>query len=321
MPVMPTENPSPPLIGLSQPRNACWRHSRRRCRSFWRSSARRCWPISRANNRSPQEFRHGTTAHRLPLEPTVRMPVKTTRHRAAAHSRAASEATSSAATTSPLVPAPTGREAITRKLLDIVRERTGYPQEVLRLELDLEAELGIDSIKRVEILGKLRDAFPQIGNASDPKAMDRLVSAKTLAAIVDRVERAIRNAGGSSKSPSASTTTEPKQVGEMQKRQGPPRHASAAAGDGGLPSRRHGKRIDGGRNRTHHRRRSRNRRGPGRCDQVQRLEGSVDRRPGLAIGLDISRRGGERDPRGVTRWAARGTCPSLAAPIGPASRA
>ena len=62
-------------------------------------------------------------------------------------------------------------------LLDIVRERTGYPPEVLRLELDLEAELGIDSIKRVEILGKLRDAFPQLGNASDPEAMDRLVSA------------------------------------------------------------------------------------------------------------------------------------------------
>ena len=87
--------------------------------------------------------------------------------------------------------APAGREAIARKLLDIVRERTGYPLEVLRLELDLEAELGIDSIKRVEILGKLRDAFPQLGNAADPEAMDRLASAKTLAAIVDRVERAI----------------------------------------------------------------------------------------------------------------------------------
>ena len=92
-------------------------------------------------------------------------------------------------------PVPAGREEIARKLLDIVRERTGYPPEVLRLELDLEAELGIDSIKRVEILGKLRDAFPQLGNASDPEAMDRLVSARTLAAIVDRVERAIGSAG------------------------------------------------------------------------------------------------------------------------------
>ena len=82
-----------------------------------------------------------------------------------------------------------------RKLLDIVRERTGYPPEVLRLDLDLEADLGIDSIKRVEILGKLRDAFPQLGTASDPEAMDRLVSARTLAAIVDRVERSIGKTG------------------------------------------------------------------------------------------------------------------------------
>ena len=96
-----------------------------------------------------------------------------------------------AATNKPSAHVPAGREAIAAKLLDIVRERTGYPPEVLRLDLDLEAELGIDSIKRVEILGKLRDAFPQIGNASEPEAMDRLVSARTLAAIVERVERAI----------------------------------------------------------------------------------------------------------------------------------
>ena len=103
--------------------------------------------------------------------------------------------------TKPAAPVPAGREEIARKLLDIVRERTGYPPEVLRLELDLEAELGIDSIKRVEILGKLRDAFPQLGNASDPEAMDRLVSARTLAAIVDRVEQAIGRAGAAATPP------------------------------------------------------------------------------------------------------------------------
>ena len=66
------------------------------------------------------------------------------------------------------------RAAIADKLLQIVRDRTGYPSEVLRLELDVEADLGIDSIKRVEILGKLRDAFPQLGGFSDSDSMDRL---------------------------------------------------------------------------------------------------------------------------------------------------
>src|SRR5262249_22709322 len=72
------------------------------------------------------------------------------------------------------------------------RERTGYPLEVLQLDLDVEADLGIDSIKRVEILGKLRDAFPQLASPSDPEGpddMDGLTRATTLGAIVDRVER------------------------------------------------------------------------------------------------------------------------------------
>jgi hypothetical protein len=83
------------------------------------------------------------------------------------------------------------RAAISARLLQIVRDRTGYPADVLRLELDVEADLGIDSIKRVEILGKLRDAFPQIGGFADSDSMDRLTRASTLGAIVDRVERMI----------------------------------------------------------------------------------------------------------------------------------
>jgi malonyl CoA-acyl carrier protein transacylase/NAD(P)-dependent dehydrogenase (short-subunit alcohol dehydrogenase family)/acyl carrier protein len=95
-------------------------------------------------------------------------------------------------------PLPSGYEAISKTLLDIVRERTGYPPDILRLDLDLEADLGIDSIKRVEILGKLREAFPQLGTASDSEAMERLASARTLAAVIDRVEQAISRLGVSS---------------------------------------------------------------------------------------------------------------------------
>ena len=39
------------------------------------------------------------------------------------------------------------------RLLEIVSERTGYPTDMLDLDADLEADLGIDSIKRVEIAG------------------------------------------------------------------------------------------------------------------------------------------------------------------------
>ena len=43
-------------------------------------------------------------------------------------------------------------------LLELVAKRTGYPREMLGLDLDMEADLGIDSIKRVEILGELQRA-------------------------------------------------------------------------------------------------------------------------------------------------------------------
>ena len=44
------------------------------------------------------------------------------------------------------------REEVARILLGLVAERTGYPAEMLGLDRDVEAELGIDSIKRVETL-------------------------------------------------------------------------------------------------------------------------------------------------------------------------
>ncbi|NJR67771.1 MAG: hypothetical protein HC771_03205 [Synechococcales cyanobacterium CRU_2_2] len=48
------------------------------------------------------------------------------------------------------------------KLLEVVSDKTGYPAEMLELDMDMEADLGIDSIKRVEILGALQEAFPDL---------------------------------------------------------------------------------------------------------------------------------------------------------------
>ncbi len=83
-------------------------------------------------------------------------------------------------------PLPADRETITRRLLEIVRDRTGYPLETLGLELDIEADLGIDSIKRVEILSKLRDEFPALKERTrSGAAMDTLARARTLASVVE----------------------------------------------------------------------------------------------------------------------------------------
>ena len=44
-------------------------------------------------------------------------------------------------------------------MLSIVAETTGYPPEMLDLELDLEADLGVDTVKQAEVFAAVRNAF------------------------------------------------------------------------------------------------------------------------------------------------------------------
>ena len=86
------------------------------------------------------------------------------------------------------VPAGPGRP-IVDILLDLASDRTGYPPEMLGLDANLEADLGIDSIKRVEIIAAFRRAvLPSMG---EPPAafMERVTAAKTLRQIVAEVAR------------------------------------------------------------------------------------------------------------------------------------
>ncbi|MFH1462931.1 MAG: SDR family oxidoreductase [Pseudomonadota bacterium] len=47
-------------------------------------------------------------------------------------------------------------------LLGLVAEKKGYPVEMLRMDMDLEADLGVDSIKRVEILSAVQERAPEL---------------------------------------------------------------------------------------------------------------------------------------------------------------
>ena len=44
-------------------------------------------------------------------------------------------------------------------LVNFVVEQTGYPPEVVELDADLEADLGIDSIKKAQMFGELQEYF------------------------------------------------------------------------------------------------------------------------------------------------------------------
>jgi malonyl CoA-acyl carrier protein transacylase/acyl carrier protein len=57
-------------------------------------------------------------------------------------------------------------------VLSLISEKTGYPVEMLNPEMALEADLGIDSIKRVEIFSALQDRRPDV--PEDTAGMARL---------------------------------------------------------------------------------------------------------------------------------------------------
>lgn len=82
---------------------------------------------------------------------------------------------------------PPGKEALAARLLAIVSERTGYPAEMLSLDQDLEADLGIDSIKRVEILGNFQQSFASTAQANTENLMEKLAGVKTLGGIIEWV--------------------------------------------------------------------------------------------------------------------------------------
>ncbi|MFE5564668.1 SDR family NAD(P)-dependent oxidoreductase [Amycolatopsis japonica] len=71
-------------------------------------------------------------------------------------------------------------------LREILAEKTGYPLEVLEPHLELEGDLGIDSIKRVEVLSLLRKRIPGIATI-EPAELTRL---KTLGEVLARYDAA-----------------------------------------------------------------------------------------------------------------------------------
>jgi acyl transferase domain-containing protein/NAD(P)-dependent dehydrogenase (short-subunit alcohol dehydrogenase family) len=91
----------------------------------------------------------------------------------------------SSATPAPVAPLPaapavaSGRDYLS-ELVKIASERTGYEPDMLDLDAGIEADLGIDSIKRVEILTALQQRSTPAEQAQIQAAMEKLTSARTL---------------------------------------------------------------------------------------------------------------------------------------------
>ncbi|HME71559.1 MAG TPA: beta-ketoacyl synthase N-terminal-like domain-containing protein, partial [Myxococcota bacterium] len=50
-------------------------------------------------------------------------------------------------------------DSVRERVLALVAEKTGYPTDMLALDLDLEADLGIDTVKQAEVFATIREAY------------------------------------------------------------------------------------------------------------------------------------------------------------------
>ena len=96
-------------------------------------------------------------------------------------------------------------------LTNFVVEQTGYPPEIVELDADLEADLGIDSIKKAQLFGEIGeyfsipprtdlslDEFPTLRHVLDFLAIETKTSSKTSPSVLQEAETRLNE---SSKSP------------------------------------------------------------------------------------------------------------------------
>ncbi|WP_238583850.1 type I polyketide synthase [Legionella brunensis] len=71
---------------------------------------------------------------------------------------------------------------IATTLVKLIAEKTGFNQEIIKLPMSLEADLGIDSIKRVEIFAAMRKELPNLP-VVDPTQLARLNTLQEIVAL------------------------------------------------------------------------------------------------------------------------------------------
>ncbi|MFN8038356.1 MAG: SDR family NAD(P)-dependent oxidoreductase [Acidimicrobiales bacterium] len=115
---------------------------------------------------------HGTAARRPALAPAPAVTSEPATTPASSAPAVVEPATPPAAPAAPAPvepppvaapePAPVGSEGgdpVAAAVLEVVAAQTGYPPDLLDLDLDLEADLGIDTVKQAEVFASIREAY------------------------------------------------------------------------------------------------------------------------------------------------------------------
>lgn len=80
-------------------------------------------------------------------------------------------------------------EQLKEIVLEVVSDKTGYPPEMLDMDMDMEADLSIDSIKRMEIIGGLREKITFPEKLSEVEGIiEKMAAIKTLRSLIAWIE-------------------------------------------------------------------------------------------------------------------------------------
>jgi len=114
--------------------------------------------------------------------------------------------TTVAQTPTPVTQTSTDDE-VTATVLRIVAEQTGYPPDMLDFDLDLEADLGIDTVKQAEMFAAIRAAY-DIPRDDSVQLRDYPTLAHTIQFVYEK-RPDLREAGPATPEPAITTTVEP----------------------------------------------------------------------------------------------------------------
>jgi acyl transferase domain-containing protein/NADP-dependent 3-hydroxy acid dehydrogenase YdfG len=108
--------------------------------------------------------------------------------------------------------------AMAARLVRILGERTGYTEDAIGLEYDLEADLGVDSIKRIEMIATFASSFPEDDARRLQASLDRLTRLRTLNAIAAAASAALADDVAAPAPASAAILSCPRLVVQLEER-------------------------------------------------------------------------------------------------------
>ncbi len=91
--------------------------------------------------------------------------------------------------------------SVLSQLTTLLSDRSGYPVELLDPDQDLESDLGIDSIKRIEVMGALMSALPAISSESMQQIQAGTRDLRTLREVSSHIAEVLSSSNATSATP------------------------------------------------------------------------------------------------------------------------